>query len=107
MKQRPRDKHHQPDQRELMTLLRAQLPELRERYGVRTLAIFGSYVRGEARERSDLDLLVEFEQVPSLFKFIDLEQYLTQLVGVKVDLVMKDTLKPAIGHRILSQSVPV
>jgi len=59
------------------------------------------------RQGGNLDLLVEFDQIPGLLEYIELEQYLTQLVGVKVDLVMKDTLKPAIGRRILSELVPV
>lgn len=87
--------------------LRAHLPGLRERYGVRTLALFGSYARGEAGPASDLDLLVEFERVPGLFTYIELEQCLSDLLGVKVDLVMKDALKPAIGQRILKELVPV
>jgi len=90
-----------------ISVLREHLPELRERYGVRTLGIFGSYVRGQQRKRSDLDVLVEFDRAPSLFGFIDLRDYLTNLLGVKVDLVMKSALKPAIGQRILAEVVPV
>ncbi len=51
--------------------------------------------------------MVEFEHAPSLLKFIEIEQYLTDLLGVKVDLVLKDALKPAMGRRILSELVPV
>lgn len=95
------------DRAELMETLRKRLPELRERYAVRSLALFGSYVRGEARKGSDLDLLVEFERAPSLFRFVEMELYLSDLLGVKVDLVMKDALKPAIGRRILSEALPL
>jgi len=52
-------------------------------------------------------VLVEFEQAPSLFQYIDLENYLSELVGIKVDLVMKKTLKPYIGQRILAEVVPL
>lgn len=95
------------DPAELIQTLRAHDSDLRERLGVRSLALFGSYVRGEARARSDLDILVEFDRVPSLLKLLEIEQYLTDLLGVKVDLVMKDALKPEIGRRILSELVPV
>jgi predicted nucleotidyltransferase len=86
--------------------LREHLPELRARYGVKSLGVFGSYVRGEARKRSDLDVLVELgDDRLSLFKFIELENYLSDLLGIKVDLVERQTLKPAIGQRILAEVV--
>ncbi len=87
--------------------LQAQLPELRERWGVRKFSFFGSYLRGEQRKRSDLDVLVEFDRVPSLFEFIRLERYLSELLNIKVDLVMKSALKPAIGRHILEEAQPV
>lgn len=83
--------------------LKRHLPELQTRFDVKTLGVFGSYVRGQAKARSDLDILVEYEIAPSFFTFIELEEYLTQLLGVKVDLVLKSALKPAIGRRILSE----
>ena len=82
-------------------VLRQHRLKLRERYKVKTLGIFGSYVRNEQRKGSDLDVLVEFDESPSLLKFLELEHHLGDLLGVKVDLVMKDALKPAIGRRIL------
>lgn len=88
-------------------ILRRHLPELRDRYSVKSLGVFGSYVHGEQKRRSDLDLLVEFDQAPSLFEYVDLENYLSDLVGIKVDLVMKKTLKPYIGQRILAEVVPL
>ncbi len=88
-------------------ILRRHLPELHERYSVKSLGVFGSYVRGEQKARSDLDLLVEFDQAPSLFRYVELEQYLGELVGIKVDLVMKKTLKPYIGRHILAEVVPL
>lgn len=85
-------------------LLRKHLPELETQYGVRSLGVFGSYVRGEAKKRSDLDLLVELgDRRLSLLGFIGLENYLSDLLGVKVDLVEKDTLRPVIGQRILAE----
>jgi len=88
-------------------ILRQHLPELREHYSVKSLGVFGSYVKGEQKKRSDLDLLVEFEQAPSLFEYVTLENYLSDLAGIKVDLVMKKTLKPYIGQRILAEVVPL
>lgn len=92
---------------EIIRILREEMPHLRERYGVRSLGVFGSYVRGEQRRRSDLDLLVEFDDTPGLIKFIRLENELSECLGIKVDLVMKDALKPRVGKRALSEVVPI
>ena len=101
----------QRDNRELahyITLFRQPLLPLRERYGVRCMGIFGSYVRGERRCGSDLDLLVEFDDRPlTLWQFIALEHYLSDLLEVKVDLVERSTLKPTIGRHILAEVVPL
>jgi predicted nucleotidyltransferase len=87
--------------------LQAHLPELRERYGVHALWIFGSYLRGEQYKNSDLDVLVEFERTPSFFEFVRLERYLTEILKIKVDLVMKTALKQAIGRHILDEAQPI
>ncbi len=93
---------------EILATLRAHMPELRQRYGIRSLGVFGSYVHGEQKRRSDLDLLVEFDGRPlTLFKFIEIENYLSDLLDVKVDLVEKTALKPAIGRHILEEVLPV
>lgn len=91
----------------ILEILRQQLPMLTERYSVETLEVFGSYVRSEQKKDSDLDILVTFKEVPSLLTFLAIENYLTDLLGVKVDLVMKDSLKPKIGGQILREAVPV
>lgn len=88
-------------------ILRSHLPALREQYSVLSLGVFGSYVRGEQKKRSDLDLLVEFERSPDLFKFMDLEDYLAKQLGMKVDLVPRRALKGDIGARILSEVEPI
>jgi predicted nucleotidyltransferase len=94
---------------QLRRALRRRLPKLRAAYGVRSLWLFGSYVRGEARKRSDLDVLVEFDDGSklSLFEFIGLENELSDWLGVRVDLVEKGGLKPAIGQNIVREAVPV
>lgn len=87
--------------------LREALPQLNARFHVRSLGLFGSYVRGEQTEESDLDVLVDFDETPTLLEFIKLENVLTDLLGVKVDLVMQGALKPHIGARILEDVKPV
>jgi predicted nucleotidyltransferase len=89
---------------ELILLLKEMLPVLRTQYRVSTLEVFGSFVRGEERENSDLDLLVTFDETPTLFKFLALENYLSDSLGVQVDLVMKESLKPIIGKYILEEA---
>jgi hypothetical protein len=81
--------------------------ELRDRFKVKNIGVFGSYVRGEQNRQSDVDLLVEFEQPIGLFEFMDLEMYLSSLLGVKVDLVSKKALKPHIGAYILKEVIMV
>jgi len=78
-----------------------------ERYNVKSIGIFGSYARGEERTDGDIDILVEFQQPIGIFAFMDLEEYLTVLIGIKVDLVSKKALKPRIGKHILQEVVYV
>ncbi len=87
--------------------LRQHLPELRERHGVSSLGIFGSYVRGEQDEESDLDVLVEFDRPIGLFGLMATERYMSELLDVNVDLVMKQSLKRRIGRAILEEVVSV
>ncbi len=87
--------------------LRKNKPIIEKKYGVKNLEVFGSYIRGEQKKGSDLDILVEFHRTIDLFKYIELENFLSKKLGVKVDLVMKDTLKPRIKDRILKEAVPV
>ena len=63
-------------------------------------------MKGRHQKTSDLDILVEFYRVPSLSKFVELQDYLSPVLGIKVDLVMKTALRPAIGERILAEVVP-
>jgi len=91
----------------LKSQIEALKPVLKERFKVETIGIFGSYVRGEQKRKSDLDVLVEFSETPSLFEFVELEDFLSQKLGVKVDLVMRDALKPRIRDSILKEAVYV
>jgi uncharacterized protein len=88
-------------------LLREQIPYLASRYHVASLGLFGSHRHGTQRPDSDLDVLISFDEAPSLLRFIELENYLSDRLGVKVDLVPRDSLKPHIGARVLREVVPV
>lgn len=92
---------------EIRRILKEHEQELKELYKIKSLGIFGSYVRGEESESSDLDLLVEFDPdaTMDLITFVELENYLSDLLGVKVDLVMRSALKPRIGRHILQEVV--
>ena len=78
---------------EIKTTIKAHKPELAIQFHVGSIALFGSYARGEQDEKSDLDVLVEFEK-PVGFLFIHLADYLEDLLNVKVDLVTRDAIKP-------------
>ena len=103
----PTATHTSPALVELLTHLRDLMPRLQRQYHVRTLEVFGSYVRGQARPESDLDVLVTFDQTPTLLQFLALENLLSDALGVSVDLVMKDALKPDLRERILAEAQPV
>ena len=81
--------------------------ELREKFNIKQIGIFGSYVRGEQKKTSDVDIIVEFEKPVGLFEFIGLKNHLSDLLNVKVDLVMKKGLKPRIEGKILKEVVYV
>ena len=87
-----------PDLQTILSVLRQKLPFIRTQYNVHLLGVFGSYRRGEQTPTSDLDLLVAFRETPGLLKYIELEHYLSDLIGVKVDLAMGDALKARVGE---------
>ncbi|MBI5557974.1 MAG: nucleotidyltransferase family protein [Deltaproteobacteria bacterium] len=95
------------DVQDLAVRLRGDFVRLQREYAVRSLGLFGSYIRGEQKSGSDLDILVEFAEAPGMFRFLDLERELTRLLGVRVDLVQKEALKPAIGKRILREVLTI
>lgn len=86
--------------RQLARELRKLLAAMSRRYGLKRLGILGSPA-GDARPGSRLDLLTEFRKTPSLLEFLELEQRLGGRLGLKVDLVVKDALPPAVGRRVL------
>jgi len=91
---------------EILRVLGEHRREL-ERLGVESLALFGSAARGDARDDSDVDLLVEFRDPVGLFEFLELRGYLESLLGCRVDLGMPDSLKPQLRASILQEAVYV
>jgi len=87
--------------------LRETRQDLKDRYGVTSLFLFGSTARDEALPDSDVDLLVEFSQPVGLFHFIELQQYLESLLGCKVDLGTRRSLKPGIKDQALRDAIRV
>lgn len=92
---------------EIKQILRTSKPLLRRQYQVTEVGVFGSYARGEQTETSDVDILIDYEQAPTLFKLVELQDYLVGVVEMKVDLVTKNGLKPRIRDRVLSEVVYV
>jgi predicted nucleotidyltransferase len=90
---------------EIKTILRQHKEELRAKYKVKEIGVFGSYVRGQQKKQSDIDILVEFEVVPGLLKFIELEDYLSELLEIKVDLVRKSSIREELRDTILQEVV--
>jgi predicted nucleotidyltransferase len=92
---------------EVLRILAAHEPYLRERFGVGSLSLFGSVARDEATELSDVDLLVEFGRPTGYFGLIALEEYLEGLLGRKVDVGTAESLKPRLRSRVLGECVHV
>jgi predicted nucleotidyltransferase len=91
----------------LARILREHLPDLRERYGISSLELFGSYVRNEQHQDSDLDVLVGYQRAPSLLGLIALQDHLSDLLGVRVDLTMRSGLRPGIRRYLLTDTIAV
>ena len=90
---------------EIQNILTEIKSQLTDKYHVSQLGIFGSYARGDYNSASDIDILVEYAQKPSLFDLIELQNYLSDRLQMKVDLVTKDGLKPQIKEKILAEVI--
>ena len=90
---------------EIKTILSNNKQYLYEHFGVKEIGIFGSYLRKENLPDSDLDILIELERPPriSLIGLVELENYLSELLGIKVDIAIKKNLRKRIGQRILNE----
>ena len=92
---------------EIKNVLDSHRQELKDKYKVKNIGIFGSYVRGEHRAKSDLDVLVEYDNPVSLLQIVALENHLTALLGVKVDLVPRRNIRKELKESILKEMVLV
>ena len=88
---------------EIKNILELHKDEISKTFGLKEIGLFGSVVRSEQKEASDIDILIEPAKPMGLFEFVGLKNYLSDILGVKVDLVMKRALKPRIGKRILKE----
>jgi len=92
---------------EIERILAEHKKELYQKYKIKEIGIFGSFARGEQSKESDVDIVVEFEEVPGLIKFIEIEEYLSKLLGRKVDLVRKPAIRKELKDKILKEVVYV
>lgn len=90
---------------EVKEMLQRHKGEITQKYKVKKIGIFGSFARGEHKKRSDVDILVEYKEVPGLLEFINLEIYIEKLLKKKVDLVEKDGIRPELKKRILNEVI--
>jgi len=90
---------------ELLATIKAHKQILKERYKVKEIGVFGSFVRSEQKTESDVDILVDFFEVPDLLDFINLERYLQRVLRKKVDLVRKPVVRKELKERILNEVV--
>ena len=92
-----------PSKHEIIAKLRILLPELRDRYKIASIGLFGSIVREEAGPNSDVDILVKFLETRSIFEILDAEEFLSDQLGRTVDLVTEKSLKPHVGKVVLAE----
>ena len=92
---------------DVLKILADHRDELRQQFGVKSLALFGSVARHEATESSDVDLLMAFARPVGLFGLYALQDYLGQLLGCAVDVGTLDSLKSRIPAQVLAESIDV
>jgi len=90
---------------EIKEILKKHKTEVARDYKVKEIGVFGSFVRGEQKRRSDIDILVEYYELPDLLKLIELEMRLERILKKKVDLVEKGGLRPELRERILREVI--
>ena len=93
--------------KEIKSIILENRETLSSRYGVKDIGVFGSYVNNNQKAESDIDILVEFNEMPDLIKFIELESYLENFLQTKVDLVEKSSIRPQLKKEILQRVVMV
>ena len=92
---------------DILEKLAAHKDEIKEKYNVASLEIFGSFSKGTANKDSDIDLLVRFSKTPGIFSFLDLKRYLEDVLGRPVDLVTEKALKKQLREKIMREAVRV
>ncbi|MCX8103237.1 MAG: nucleotidyltransferase family protein [Candidatus Bipolaricaulota bacterium] len=92
---------------EILEKLKALKPELQVHYKVRELGLFGSFVRGEQHEASDVDILVDFTEDASLFDLVRLADFLEEKLQRRVDIVTKDSLRVELRESVLRETVTI
>lgn len=93
---------------DITKLLKIHLPEMKEKFKIKEIGLFGSYVKGMAKRRSDIDILIEFEEGMETFdNYMELKFYLEKLFNRKVNLVIKSSLKERLKPYILSEVIYV
>lgn len=92
---------------EIIKDLRTILPIINKKFGVNTLGLFGSFSTGNQNKTSDIDILVTFNREIDLFDFIELENYLSEYLGIPVDLVLEESLKSRIKESVLTEAVSI
>lgn len=102
---RKRNSSRRNGYKKYLRTIRDHWDTIQKRYKVKEIGIFGSVVRREVKKRSDIDILVEYEELPDLLEFINLENYLESILKKKVDLVEKHGLRPELKDQILSEVV--
>jgi len=93
--------------KEIQSTLAKHKEGLQREYHIKEMGVFGSYARGEQKKSSDIDILVAFEKPIGFFRFLELEGQMGKILGIKVDLVTKNALKPRIGQHILKEVVAI
>jgi len=92
---------------EVLSVIKEHKKYLEERYMVKEIGVFGSFVRSEQKRGSDIDVLVDFYEVPDFFEFLNLEGYLERILRRKVDLVRKPVVRKELKKKILSEVVHI
>lgn len=93
--------------KEVKRILEKHKEEIRERYKAEVVGIFGSYARGEQKEKSDVDILVRFFEGATLFDFVGLGDFLEEKLGIKVDIVSENAIRKELKDRILKEVIKV
>ena len=93
------------DKDEILQILKQHKEELYKKYGVKEIGLFGSFARGEETDKSDIDILVEFEKPVGLLTVSSLENCLSDLLGIKADVVRKRNIRKELKENILNEVV--